>query len=219
MTIMTDEKLERDVISELEWEPSLNAIDIGVSVEDGVVTLRGNVRSFAERFRAERVTGRVFGVTAVVNDLNVRLTTEYRRTDSEIAEAAVTALKWNTLVPPGRVMPLVANGWITLTGTVNWQYKKDAAARAVRYLPGVKGVINNIIVRTQVDATDVRDKIEAALGRSAERDTRRIEITVEDGKVTLSGNVHSTVEREEAERAAWAAPGVQEVDDQLAVSP
>ena len=216
---MTDEKLERDVISELEWEPSLNAIDIGVSVEDGVVTLRGNVRSFAERFRAERVTGRVFGVTAVVNDLNVRLTTEYRRTDSEIAEAAVTALKWNTLVPPGRVMPLVANGWITLTGTVNWQYKKDAAARAVRYLPGVKGVINNIIVRTQVDATDVRDKIEAALGRSAERDTRRIEITVEDGKVTLSGNVHSTVEREEAERAAWAAPGVQEVDDQLAVSP
>ena len=216
---MTDEKLERDVISELEWEPSLNAIDIGVSVEDGVVTLRGNVPSFAERFRAERVTGRVFGVTAVVNDLNVRLTTEYRRTDSEIAEAAVTALKWNTLVPPGRVMPLVANGWITLTGTVNWQYKKDAAARAVRYLPGVKGVINNIIVRTQVDATDVRDKIEAALGRSAERDARRIEITVEDGKVTLSGNVHSSAEREQAERAAWAAPGVREVDDQLAVAP
>ena len=216
---MTDEKLERDVISELEWEPSLNAIDIGVSVEDGVVTLRGNVRSFAERFRAERVTGRVFGVTAVVNELNVRLTAEYRRTDSEIAEAAVTALKWNTLVPAGRVMPLVANGWITLTGKVDWQYKKDAAARAVRYLPGVKGVINNIIVRTQVDATDVRDKIEAALGRSAERDTRRIEITVEDGKVTLSGNVHSSVEREQAERAAWAAPGVQEVDDQLAVSP
>jgi osmotically-inducible protein OsmY len=216
---MTDQRLEQDVISELEWEPSLDASDIGVSAADGVVTLRGNVRSFAERLRAERIALRVFGVTAVVNDLHVRLTGDYRRTDTEIAEAAATALGWNTLVPAGRVVPLVANGWITLTGTTDWRYERDAAARAVRHLPGVNGVINNILVRPHVDATDVRGKIEEALRRSAEIDARRIRITVTDGKVTLSGDVHSWAEREEAERAAWAAPGVREVDDQLAVAP
>jgi osmotically-inducible protein OsmY len=216
---MTDKRLEEDVASELEWEPSLDASDIGVSVADGVVTLRGNVRSYAEQFRAERVAQRVFGVTAIVNDLHVRLTSEHTRTDTEIAQAAVGALKLNTFVPAGRVAVLVANGWITLTGTVNWEYERDAAARAVRYLPGVKGVMNNVTVKPHVDATDVRDKIEAAFRRSAEIDARRINITAKDGKVTLSGNVHSWTEREEAERAAWAAPGVREVDDQLAVAP
>jgi osmotically-inducible protein OsmY len=216
---MNDKRLQEDVVHELWWEPSLNASDIGVSCADGVVTLRGNVRSYAERVRAERVAQRVFGVTAVVNDVQVRLTDEHTRTDTEIAEAAVTALKWNTLVPAGRVAVLVANGWITLTGAVSWQYEKDAAARAVRYLPGVKGVVNNVTVRPHVDATDVRDKIEAAFRRSAEIDARRITVTAKDGKVTLSGNVPSWAVRNEAERAAWAAPGVREVDDQLAVAP
>jgi osmotically-inducible protein OsmY len=216
---MNDKRLEEDVVHELGWEPSLDASDIGVSCADGVVTLRGNVRSYAERVRAERVAQRVFGVTAVMNDVHVRLTAEHTRTDTEIAEAAVTALEWNTLVPAGRVAVLVANGWITLTGAVSWQYEKDAAARAVRYLPGVKGVVNNVTVRPHVEATHVRDKIEAAFRRSAEIDARRITVRAKDGKVTLSGNVHSWAVREEAERAAWAAPGVREVDDQLAVAP
>jgi osmotically-inducible protein OsmY len=162
---------------------------------------------------------RVYGVKAVANDLAVRLPTASERTDTDIAQAAVSALRWNTLVPTDRVTVSVAKGWLTLSGTLDWQYQKDAALRAVRDLTGVKGVTNNIAITPRVKTMDVREKIEAAFKRSAEIDARRINVTAEDGKVILSGNVHSWAERQEAERAAWAAPGVTNVDDRLTVIP
>lgn len=216
---MTDKDLKHHVQSALDWEPSLDASDVGVSVDEGVVTLRGNVRSYVEKLTAERVALRVFGIKGVANDLLVRLPSEFERTDTEIAQTAVAALKWSTSVPADRVTVTVADGWVTLNGTLDWQYQKDAAARAVRDLVGVKGVANNIVLQPQVKTTDVREKIEEAFKRNAEIDARRINVTAEDGNVILTGHVHSWTEREEAERAAWAAPGVKQVQDRLTVAP
>jgi osmotically-inducible protein OsmY len=216
---MTDKDLKQHVQSALDWEPSLDASDVGVSVDEAVVTLRGNVASYAEKVTAERVALRVYGVKAVANDLAVHLVSAFERTDTEIAQAAVAALKWNTMVPNDRVTVTVNNGWLALNGTLDWQYQKDAAARTVRDLTGVKGVTNNIIVQPRVKTIDVRDKIEAAFKRSAEIDARRVNVTATDGKVILSGNVHSWAERQEAEHAAWAAPGVTQVEDRLTIVP
>ena len=216
---MTDKDLKQHVQSALDWEPSLDASDIGVSVGEGVVTLRGNVGSYVEKVTAERVALRVYGVKAVANDLAVHLASIYERTDTESARAAVAALQWHTMLPHDRVTVTVTNGWLALKGTLDWQYQKDAAARAVRDLTGVKGVTNDITVTPRVKTMDVRDKIEAAFKRSAEIDARRVNVTAENGKVILSGNVHSWAERQEAERAAWAAPGVTQVEDRLAVVP
>src|SRR5579864_4246110 len=216
---MTDKDLKQHVQSALDWEPSLDASDIGVSADEAVITLRGNVASFAEKVTAERVALRVYGVKGVANDLAVHLLRAFERNDTEIAQAAVAALRWNTMVPHDRVTVTVNNGWLALNGTLDWQYQKDAAARTVRDLTGVKGVTNNIIVRPRVKTIDVRDKIEAAFKRSAEIDARRVNVTATDGKVILSGNVHSWAERQEAERAAWAAPGVTQVEDRLAIVP
>lgn len=216
---MTDLELKRNVDDALTWEPSFDAADIGVSVDNGVVTLRGDIASYAAKSAAERVALGVYGVKAVANDLNVRLIGEFQRTDSDIAQAAVNAVQWNTVVPASRVSVTVSKGWITLKGNLDWQYQKDAAARAVRDLTGVLGVNNNIVVQPRVKSIDVRDKIEAAFRRSAEIDARRISVTAQDGKVILAGNVRSWAERREAERAAWAAPGVTQVDDRLSITP
>jgi osmotically-inducible protein OsmY len=216
---MTNNDLKQHVLSALDWEPSLDATDVGVSVDEAVVTLRGNVASYAQKMAAERVALRVYGVKAVANDLAVRLVSEYERTDTEIAQAAVAALEWNTIVPHDRITVAVKDGWIALKGTLDWQYQKDAAARAVRDLMGVKGVTNDIIVQPRVKTIDVRDKIEAAFKRSAEIDARRINVNAAEGKVILSGSVHSWAERQAAERAAWAAPGVTQVEDRLAIVP
>jgi len=216
---MTDRELQQHVQSALDWEPSVEASAIGVSVDNGVVALRGDVQSYVEKDAAERVALRVYGVKAVANDLNVRLANEAERTDSEIAQAASNALKWHASVPDKNVTIAVRNGWISLNGTVDWQFQKDAAARAIRDLTGVRGVTNTIVVQPRIKAGDVQAKIEAAFRRSAEIDARRVNVAVQDSKVTLSGNVRSWAERQEAERAAWAAPGVVQVDDRLTVMP
>jgi osmotically-inducible protein OsmY len=216
---MTDQVLKRHVEDALSWEPSVDAAEIGVSVNDGVITLRGNVGTYSEKAIAERTSLAVYGVKAVANDLDVRLMKAFERTDTDIAQAAANALEWNTVVPSKRVTIAVSDGWVTLKGSLDWHYQRDAAARAVRDLTGVRGVINNIIVEPRVKTVDVRDKIEAAFKRSAELDARRINVTATNGKVILSGNVHSWAERKEAERAAWAAPGVTQVEDRLSIMP
>ena len=216
---MTDRQLQENVQGALDWDPSIDIADVGVTVDQGVVTLRGVVKTFTEKAAAERVALGVYGVKALANDLKVKILNGREQTDSDIALAAVNALKWNTLVPPDKVAVTVSSGWITLKGDLDWQYQREAAGRAVRDLIGVVGVTNNINVRQKVRVADVESKIMMALKRSAEVDARRIHVGATDGKVVLTGNVRSWAERQEAERAAWSAPGVTVVDDRIAVVP
>lgn len=216
---MTNNQLKERVEHALDWEPSVDDKDVGIDVDEAVVTLRGNVRSYAEKYAAERTTLRVYGVKGVANDLNVRLAEGFVRTDTDIAQVAVAALAWNTLVPKDHVTVAVTDGWVTLKGMLDWRYQKDAAERVVRELTGVKGVANEIVVKSRVSTIDVQNKIEAAFMRSAEIDARRVHVAAHDGKVVLTGNVRSWAERQEAERAAWAAPGVMQIDDRLTITP
>jgi osmotically-inducible protein OsmY len=216
---MTDPQLQQHVVSALDWDPSVDAADIGVTVENGVVTLRGDVTSFLEKEAADRIALHVYGVKAVANDLRVQLPSGHERTDSDIAQAAVHALAWNMSVPKDRVTISVRDGQVIVKGSVDWQYQKEAVSRAIRVLAGVRGVTNHIAVKPTIRVVDVATRIESAFKRSAEIDARRVAVSVQDGKVTLTGNVRSWAERQEAERAVWAAPGVAEVDDRLAVVP
>jgi len=214
---MSDITLRQNVLDELEFEPSLDAANIGVAVEDGVVTLTGHVGSYAEKVAAEHVVQRVRGVRAVAQEIEVRYAADKKTADDQIAKRALDIIAWDTTVPEDKVMVKVENGWITLTGEVAWQFQRTAAEHAVRRLTGVVGVTNLMTVRPHVDAAGVKHRIEDALKRNAELEAGAIRVNVVGGKVTLEGNVRAWHERAVAERAAWAAPGVNAVEDHLTV--
>jgi osmotically-inducible protein OsmY len=217
--VKNDLELRRDVVDELEWEPSVDAAEIGVAARDGVVTLTGAVKSYTDKLTAERVTKRVHGVKAIANDIDVRLPGTAERTDSDIARVALEALKWKTFAPDNRIKVMVSKGWVTLEGDLDWQYQRDSAFDAVHNLVGVKGVTNLIGVKPRVSATEIKSRIEAAFRRSAEIDAHKVQVETHDAKVTLRGDVHSWSERTEAERTAWSAPGVNRVENLIAIVP
>lgn len=212
-----DVDLQRDVIDELAWEPSVEATNIGVSVKNGIVALRGHVRSLSEKWTAERVAQHVHGVRAVTDELEVKVAGDSQRDDEDIARAALNALDWHASVPAGRIKVLVENGWITLEGTVEHHYQQRVAEDAVRNLKGAKGVSNLIVAKPLVSPRDVKDQIRKALERAADVDARKISVESTAGSVILRGNVRTWAERDEAERAAWAAPGVIAVQNEIRI--
>lgn len=214
----TDSQLQQDVSAELDWEPSVHAARIGVAVKDGVVTLSGQVDSYAEKWSAERAAQRVAGVLAMSTDLKVQLASPSLRTDGDIASAVDNVLAWTAALPAGAIEVMVERGWVTLAGDVDWQFQRQAAASSVRHLLGVTGVTNQISIRPTLQVPAVKADIEAALLRSAIADAGRIAVDVHGSDVTLSGPVHSWAERDTATNSAWATPGVRRVLDQMTLA-
>jgi osmotically-inducible protein OsmY len=214
---MNDSVLRQDIIDELEFEPSIDAADIGVAVENGVATLTGHVPTYAQKATIEDVVRRVAGVKGIAQEIEVRPFGANQTADDEIAKRALYMINWNTAVPKNAVQVKVQKGWVTLTGNVEWHYQKIAAGNAVRGLAGVSGVSNIIDLKPRVSVSDVKKRIQDALKRNAEVEAKGIRIDVLDGIVTLEGRVKAWPERDAAERAAWSAPGVKAVVDRITV--
>ena len=213
----TDLQLKQDIEQELAWDPKVNAAQIGVSVDHGAVTLLGKVDTYAQKWAAEDATKRVGGVRTVAHDLTVKVLSEHVRSDSDIASAVQSTLKWDVLVPKA-VTAVVRDGWVTLAGQVDWNFEREAAERAVRYLAGVVSVSNSItLTKTEASAAQVKEKVEAALQRQATTDANSIHVDTNGGQVTLTGHASSWQSVVDASNAAWAARGVSQVVDKLKV--
>jgi osmotically-inducible protein OsmY len=216
---MANKQLRQNVIDELEFEPRIDARNIGVAVDDGVVTLTGHVSSYAEKIAAEHATRRIKGVRAIAQEIEVRYPSEKKTADDEIAKRALSVLKWDASIPQDAVKVTVQKGWVTLSGELTWQYQRRTAEDAVRRLTGVTQVTNSISVKPTVSASDIKKKIEEALARNARLEAEAIRVSVLEGnKVSLEGKVDSWDDREVAENAAWSVAGVQSVDDRLKIA-
>jgi osmotically-inducible protein OsmY len=214
----TDEQIQRDVLAELQWDSRVQPHEVGVSVKRGIVTLSGHVDSYYKKWAAEEAALRVRGAGAVANELEIKLPSSSERTDEEIAAAAVRAIESDALLGGKNVLIAVDAGWITVRGEVDWNFQKEDAERVLRRLWGVKGVTNQTTVKIRPAPSELKDEIEKALVRTAQLDARRISVDVQGAKVVLNGTVRSWAEREEAERAAWLAPGVVQVDNRVQVA-
>ncbi len=213
----SDTDIHKDIVAEFHWEPSLRDDDIAVAVRDGVVTLAGFADSYADKWKAERIASKIRGVKAIANDIEIKLPSASQRADPDIARAVVNALQWNISVPADRIKTKVEKGWVTLEGEADYNYQKDAAERAIRYLTGVKGITNLITVKQRATPADLKERIKEALQRSAQFDAERITVEVQGNKAILRGTVRSYAEMKEAERAALKAPGITEVENRLTV--
>ncbi len=213
-----DSEIQQDVINEVKWDPSVASTQLTISTKDGIVTMRGSVPHYYEKSRAEAAAQRVGGVRAVVDEIEVDLDKSYQKSDETLAKAAANALEWDYSVPETGIKVSVENGWVTLKGETEWIYEREAAKKAIDHLVGVRGVINNIIVKTRVSPSDIKEKIHAAFKRSAEIEGREIDVTVRGSIVTLTGKVHSLHEQAEAGLSAWNAPGVSMVENKIQIS-
>jgi osmotically-inducible protein OsmY len=213
----TDSQIQKDVMAELKWEPFLNASEIGVAVKNGIVTLSGQVDSYLKKVAAEDAAKKISGVKAIAEDIQIGISPTYKKTDTEIAEAVVNALKWHTAVKEEKIKIKVENGVVRLEGEVEWEYQRTNAKSAVANLAGVNGVINMIVVKPKLVSSAIEKRINEAFHRSATIDSSKITADVIGSKVTLSGKVRSYSEKEDAENAAWNAPGVITVKNNLEI--
>ena len=214
---MNDSDLRQLVIDELEFEPAIDASNIGVAAKDGVVTLSGFVSSYAEKMTAERAVRRVKGVHAIAQEIEIRYSTDKKINDDEIALRCVNIINWDTTLPDDKIKVKVERGWVTLSGEVPWHFQRMAAESGVRIISGVTGITNLISIKAHVQASDIKKRIEEALKRSAEVEANSIRVVVTDSSVRLEGKVHDWREREIVEKAAWSVPGVMTVDDRMTV--